>query len=63
MRTDTDVTNDRHPSPETPPHVGHGGEDLRTQGRALRRAIPEVYRGFAGLRDAETRRDDVTADR
>ena len=52
MHTDMDVADDHHRSPDTEPHVRHGGEDLATQGRALRRAIPEVYRGFAGLHDA-----------
>jgi AhpD family alkylhydroperoxidase len=52
MHTDMDVADDHHRSPVAEPHVRHGGEDLRTQGRALRRAIPEVYRGFAGLHDA-----------
>ncbi|MDD7939066.1 carboxymuconolactone decarboxylase family protein [Actinomycetospora lutea] len=52
MRTDRDVATDRPIPPETEPQRRHGDEDLQAQGRALRRAIPDVYRGFAGLRSA-----------
>lgn len=52
MRSAMDIANDWHTPSDEPLSVRHADEDLRAQGRALRRAIPEVYRGFAGLRDA-----------
>lgn len=54
MRSELDIANDWHSLPDaaSAPHTCHADDDLRTQGRALRHAIPEVYRGFARLHDA-----------
>jgi AhpD family alkylhydroperoxidase len=52
MRTDLDIANDRHRPAETSTPRQKGSSLLREQGRALRCAIPDVYRGFARLHDA-----------
>jgi AhpD family alkylhydroperoxidase len=52
MRTDLDIANDWHRPAETSTPRQAASSLLREQGHALRRAIPEVYRGFARLHDA-----------
>ena len=52
MSTDIDTAGDWHAASEA--HAPARPSDVMSaeQGRALRRAIPEVYRGFAALHDA-----------
>lgn len=49
MRSDLDISNDWHADPD----VGRAEHAART--RDLRRAIPDVYAGFASLHDAAMR--------